>query len=212
MQRRALLQNKDAILKLDRKQETTMDERIEIATPETASIFANERSRLILLALIDRARSPADLAALTGARLNLLSYHLKRMVALGLATVEREAPRAGRPVRYYRAAAKSFFVPAHLAGSLPGRDKTAQLQAALERSFAGSYTGILYLHEHGPRMRIVPVEGGTRSAADLWHHCTLTPADARAFARDLAELFDRYARLDRPNGRRYIVHAALAPE
>ncbi len=189
-----------------------MHDRTDIDTPEAASIFANERSRLILLALIDRARSPAELADLTGARLNLLSYHLKRMVALGLATVEAEAARAGRPIRYYRATAKSFFVPAHLAGSLPGRDKAAQLQAALERSFAGSYTGILYLHDHGPRMRIVPVEGGARSAVDLWHRCMLAPADIPAFARDLAELFDRYARLDRPNGRRYIVHAAVAPE
>ncbi len=189
-----------------------MKERIEIDSPEAASIFANERSRLILLALIDRARSPAELAALTGARLNLLSYHLKRMVALGFATVEHEEPRAGRPVRHYRATAKSFFVPAHLDGSLPGRDKTAQLQAALERSFAGSYTGILYSHDRGPRMRIIPVEGGTRNAAELWHHFSLTPADARAFTEEMAALIDRYARLDRPNGRRYIAHAAIAPE
>lgn len=189
-----------------------MHERTEIRNEAAARIFANERSRLILLALIDRARSPAELAALTDTRLSLLSYHLNRLVALGLATVEREMPRAGRAIRYYRATAKSFFVPAQLTGSLPRHDRTAQLQAALERSFAGSYSGVLYHHDRGPRMRIVPVEGAARGATDLWHRCTLAPDDARALARELVALFDRYAHLDRPNGRRYIVHAALAPE
>lgn len=189
-----------------------MHERTEIETEAAARVFASERPRLILLALIDRARSPAELVALTDTRLNLLNYHLNRLVTLGLARVEHEAPRAGRSVRYYRAIAKSFFVPARLTGPLPRHDRTAQLQAALERSFAGSYSGVLYDHDRGPRMRIVSEDGGGRGAADFWRRCLLAPGDVRAFSRELSELLDRYARLDRPNGRRYILHAALAPE
>lgn len=189
-----------------------MDERTEITSEAAARVFANERSRLILLALIDRTRSPAELAVLTSTRLSLLSYHLKRLVTLGLARVEYEMPRAGRAVRHYRATAKSFFVPARLTGPLPRHDRTAHLQAALERSFAGSYSGVLYDHDRGPRMRIVSDGEGPRGATDLWHRCALAPDDVRALSRELFELFDRYARLDRPNGRRYILHAALAPE
>jgi hypothetical protein len=192
--------------------EGAMQERIEITNEAAARVFANERSRLILLALTDRARSPAELSVLTDTPLNLISYHLRRLIEFGLARIEHETPRAGRAIRHYRATAKSFFVPARLTGPLPRQDRTAHLQAALERSFAGSYSGVLYDHDRGPRMRIISDGNGPRNATDLWHRCMLAPDDVRALSRELFELFDRYARLDRPNGRRHILHAALAPE
>lgn len=57
-----------------------------------------------------QSRPAKEAAKLLEVKLTTLLYQLKRLCSLGLLEYE-DIPRAGRPVRYYRAKQKVFFVP-----------------------------------------------------------------------------------------------------
>ena len=67
------------------------------------------RSRLLMACALQE-RSLTELAKQTGQPLSKLHYHMGRLLACGLLRVSRSEPRAGRPVRYYRALAESFLI------------------------------------------------------------------------------------------------------
>lgn len=188
-----------------------MDERFDIRTAAAAAAFANARSRAVLLALAGEERSLRQLAGTTGLRLNLLHYHVTRLQALRLIEVVRSEKRPGRPVKYYRAVARAFFVPARLIGGEVGDKLSAELRERLASARACSGEGTLYFvgDDGGPRMRRIgsdePAEG-----AELWSLLDLTRTDAAALAAEMKALLGRYR--GRAAGRPYIVHAALVPK
>src|SRR5690606_28293610 len=75
-----------------------------------------------------RDRSVAEAARETGEKPNTTLRRVRRFVDMGLLRVWREVPRAGRPVKRYRAVADVFFVPFDATGAesleaaLAGRD------------------------------------------------------------------------------------------
>lgn len=188
-----------------------MEARVTITTKAAAAVFASPRPRKILLALVGRELSLSQLASATEAPLNLLHHHVTRMVALGLARIERVEPRAGRPIKYYRAAAASFFVPAELSRAVPGEALNRRLRGILQASLARSIEGCAYSAEGGrPRMRLVRSEEGQETAAEFWLELRLGRAQARALAEDLRAVLRRYEVLSSPNQPVTIVHAAVA--
>ena len=188
-----------------------MVETLRITTAQAAAVFGAARQRKILLSLIDRERSLSQLERLTRTPLNLLHHHVGKLMQLRLARIARVEARAGAPIKYYRAAARSFFVPAELMGANPGAELTSRLQQRLERSLAGFVKGMEYSHDsNGPRMRLVK-EPGRAIATELWLELRLSEADAAALDAGLRELFRRFGGRSKRAHHPYLVHAAMAP-
>ena len=191
-----------------------MRETLEIVDPRAAAVLAAPRQRKILLSLIEQERSLSQLARLTGNPLNLLHHHLRKLTRLGLAKVARTEARAGSPIKYYRATARAFFVPAELLGEGPGAGLTSRMRDLLARSLARDVQGVVYSHDgEGPRMRQVRDANPGTLAVELWAELALSRADAAALADELRALLHRFEARSRraPARRGYLVHAALAP-
>lgn len=184
---------------------------MDICDAPHAALLSNERQRHILLALVERERSQSELAEMMAMPLSLLHYHLARLARAKLIVLVGSRARAGRAIKYYRAAARSFFVPAELAAPVPDPALFEELRHALEKSRAGTYRGILYSYEDGPRMRVVQERRSSRPTAELWHRMTLSDSDASALAAELKLLFARYEKRDTGLGHRFVTFAALAP-
>jgi hypothetical protein len=187
-------------------------ERAEIVDRRAAAVFGAPRQRKILLAMIEQERSLSQLATLTETPLSLLHHHVRKFMRLGLANITREERRAGSAIKFYRATARAFFIPADLMGADPGAASSSQLRELLERSLSGAFKGALYSHDgEGPRMRLVRDTGPHLVAMEIWRELRLSEAEARRLADELRGLLHRFESGQPERGRRYLVHAAVAP-
>lgn len=185
-------------------------ETADITDPAAAAVFANPRQRRILLSLVQQERSLTELAGLTGAPLNLLHHHMRKLMSLGLVAITRRQARAGAPIKFYRATASRFFVPADFGSVGSGDPMSVRLRNALDRSLADTLSGVLYSHDDaGPRMRLVRKAPSRATATELWLDLQLSDADAAALADEFKALLKRFEPRARHSGRRYIVHAAV---
>jgi hypothetical protein len=186
-------------------------ETAKIVDPRAAAVFASPRQRKLLLALVDEERSLSQLARLTDTPLNLVHYHLRKFLSLRLAGMVRQERRAGAPIKYYRANARSFFVPADLMVAEPGDGLESRLRAQLARNRARTLQGVVYSHdEKGPRMRLVSDQHPRRMATELWMELHLSESDAACLAEELRALFRRFEARSRKPHRRHLIHAAVA--
>ncbi|MFM7403436.1 MAG: ArsR/SmtB family transcription factor [Erythrobacter sp.] len=185
-----------------------MQEQINIADPAAAA-FASPVQAKIVQTLIGEEMTASRLAGIVQLPLSLLNYHLAKCQKLGLVHIAREQPRAGRALKYYRAAARSFFVPSELLARLPGTDMTRQLRDALDRSQARSVQGVNFTHEEGhPRMRLVKDPSTASSKIEFWLEMGLTSADAAALIGELRAVVERFAMRGRDSEPRYLLHVA----
>jgi Helix-turn-helix domain len=182
-----------------------------IVDRQAAAVFASPRQRKLLLSLVDEERSLSQLARLTDTPLNLLHHHIGKFVRLGLARIVREQARAGAPIKYYRATARAFYIPADLLAADPAAGLTSKLRDQLSRSLACSLQGVVYSHDgKGPRMRLIRDADTRRLATELWMELHLSESDAAKLADELRALLHRFdARSGRAH-RRYLIHAAVA--
>lgn len=188
-----------------------MIECLTIDDPKAAALLSNERSRHIVLALVEHERSQNDLSARLGLTPSLLHYHLGRLLSARLVTVSRVEPRRGRPIRYFRAAARSFFLPAEMTPHLPDGALIEELRRALQTGRTGTYSGILYAWDDGPRMRVVSDRRSGPPLGEMWHRLTLNDADARALIDELRGVFARFETRQNAAGARFLVLGAVAP-
>ena len=189
-----------------------MQETANIADRRAAAVFSAPRQRNILLLLVDEERSLSQLARLTETPLNLLHHHIRRFMRLGLVRISRKRARAGAPIKYYRATARAFFVPAELMRAEPDAGLTSRLRDLLARSLARTLQGVVYTHDgKAPRMRLVRDAAPGLVAAELWVQLGLSEADAAALGADLQALLRRFEARSRKARRLYLIHAAIAP-
>lgn len=182
-----------------------------IDNQRAAAVFSSLRQRKIVFALIARAYSLSELANVAETPLNLLHYHVQKLIELGLVRISGSRPRAGAPIKLYRATAKAFLVPAEFTG-VPDRPLNQKLRDALERSVAGTYKGMLYYHDgKDAHMRLVQDDAVRPRASEVWAELKLSDTDAGALAHELRAVLKRYASRTGKTRRRYIVHAAVAP-
>jgi hypothetical protein len=164
-----------------------------------------------LLSLVDEERSLSQLSRLTQTPLNLLHHHIRKFMLLGLVRIARVQARAGAPIKYYRATARAFYVPAELMNADPGAALASQLRDLLARTLARAVQGVVYSHDgKGPRMRLVKDADPRTLAMELWLELHLSQADAAAMAGELRALLHRFEACSHKPNRRYLVHAALA--
>lgn len=99
---------------------------IEITDPQVARAIAHPLRRQILGALGEREASPSALAERLGHSVGKVSYHVNRLVELGLAELVRTAPRRGATEHFYRATGTTYF-PGDTLAALPEATRDALL-------------------------------------------------------------------------------------
>jgi DNA-binding transcriptional ArsR family regulator len=102
----------------------------DITDPTVAKALAHPLRTRILASLEGRTASPSELAAELDAPLGVLSYHVRRLTALGFVKLVRRVPRRGAVEHYYTATARPRITN-EAWGATPAVVKQATLGAAL---------------------------------------------------------------------------------
>jgi len=185
----------------------------QIRDRRAAAAFADPLRRRLVLTFAGGDRSLADVARHTGLDLKRLHYHVTALGKLGLVKIARRQRRAGRPIKFYRAVADAFFVPADVAPSPPHAALHAELRVALTNARDPSHEGMLYHlgEDGGPRMRAVSALQSAPSHAEYWRVLHLSRADAARLSKDVENCFKSFATRVSANAKPYLIHFALAP-
>jgi hypothetical protein len=176
-------------------------------------LMEDSPKRRLLLSFVPRARSVSEVAAAEGMTIGSAHHLILSFVRRGLLRVEREAERAGRPIKFYRAVASSYFLPLEFVSGSPGGGLARELRRRLDDELARSdEDGIVFdTDEEGqPRVSWFGDRRRTRAVGEFWQMPRLSEADAIALVRDMGALLDRY-RARSIDGREYLVHAAVVP-
>lgn len=125
-----------------------------VTGPAAVRLLERPRPRLVLGAFQGRPNTVARAARDLGLDLRVVHRDVAGLVAAGLVRVEREEPRAGRAVRWYRAVSDAFFVPFG-ATRAPGpadldERGAARRDAAFRAAFARAFADALAA-QAGPR-------------------------------------------------------------
>ncbi|PZS07992.1 MAG: hypothetical protein DLM64_13530 [Solirubrobacterales bacterium] len=108
----------------------------DITDPALAKALAHPLRGRVLAALEDRTASPSELARELDASLGVVSYHVRRLSALGLVKLVKRVPRRGAVEHYYTAKAHPRITDATWA-SMPAIVKQATIASALQQ--VGAY-------------------------------------------------------------------------
>jgi DNA-binding transcriptional ArsR family regulator len=148
-----------------------------------AKALAHPLRTRILAALEERIASPSELAAELDASLGVVSYHVRRLVALGFVEPVKRVPRRGAVEHYYTTSTRPR-IPDEIWGSTPAVVKRATIQGALEQ--IGSY------------VNAAAMAGGFEAGEA---HLTRSPltVDAKGFtalARELEAVTERIQKIE----------------
>lgn len=194
-------------------QSTDQSSELQVHDPVQAAVFANPLRCRLLLACTSGERSLSDLHGELGQPLAKLHYHLGRLLDAKLLTVSRIEPRAGRPIRFYRAVAERFVVPQEALAELPGEQWATELRDLLQRSRGPVLLRYAYTGQGRMTVNLVREEGGAQPRNfEGWRILSLSPRQRVALAKDLAEVLERHAKAEPEIGAEpYLAHAAFAP-
>jgi DNA-binding transcriptional ArsR family regulator len=161
----------------------------DITDPDLAKALAHPLRTRILASLEGRTASPSELAGELEASLGVVSYHVRRLQALGFLELVKREPRRGAVEHYYRATGRPRITNAAW-GKLPTIVKDASINAAVDQ--IGAYVAAS------------AAEGGF-DAADA--HITRSPVTVdgkgwHALARELDNLVERVAKIEAASQRR----------
>ncbi len=207
---------------------------LRIEAPDQVAAFEHPLRSRLLLACARQERSLLQLQLQLGHGLSGLHYHVGRLLRCGLLRVSRTAPRAGRPVRFYRAAAERFLVSRDALSAGVGERLSAELRRSLDDLAGRREVLVLYELDDQGQVRVTarpasasasspsspsrspPSASAPPRARDYWKILPLTPAQRLALARDIEELLRRYEpppgdKPAAPAAEPYILHAAFAP-
>ena len=174
------------------------------------------RSRL-LMACVQRAQSLTQLARQLSQPLSKLHYHLGRLVGCGLLVVARTEQRPGRPIRYYRAVAKTFSISLADVKEIAGHNWSRELRQSLSQQYNRKNLSQLYELDEAGRYRIRLTDSDGRGQAsrtfEHWKMLHLTRQQRSSLADELQQLISRYNVTEEgSDSELVIVHAAFAPK
>lgn len=185
-----------------------------VTDPRTAAVFSDPLRRHLVLLFARSERSLAEVASTTGLGLKRLHYHVTALRKRGLIKVTRTQRRAGRPIKFYRAIADSFLVPAGISPFPPHARLHAELRESIAMLRDQSLEGTLYDvgEDGGPRMQSVQGPAhGPAACAEHWRVLHLSRADAARLAKDIGTLLADFATSRSGAGRPHLVHFAVVP-
>ncbi len=194
--------------------DTILSRAFRIADGRAAAVFSNPLRRRLVLLLAAHEQSVTEIAGVTGLDLKQLHYHITALLRLGLVTIARERPRAGRPVKIYRAIATAFFVPEQLVAAKSAAALSLEMRNYLDKMYDLSRAGVVYhLGENGePRMRSVqnprikPV-----AAAEYWRVLQLSRPEALRLSKEIDDCLRACVRRSKGIAGAYLVHFAFTP-
>jgi hypothetical protein len=145
-----------------------------------------------------------------------LHYHMGRLTACGLLRQGRVEPRAGRPIRYYRAVAESFLINLADVGESLGEGLNRELRRSLaEQTNLGEFSLFYHNDEIGRfRVRMIDRDGRPRGSSvfEHWKVLRLTAEQRTGLAEEIAAVIARYEAAASSAGELFLVHAAFAPK
>ena len=155
----------------------------DITDPRVAKALAHPLRTRILVALEGRTASPSELATELDAPLGVLSYHVRRLTALGFVKLVRRVPRRGAVEHYYTATSRPRITN-EAWGAMPAVVKQATISATLDQ--IGAYVS-------------AAAAGGGFDDAEA--HLTRSPVTVdregwRALSRELDALTERIGKIE----------------
>lgn len=112
-----------------------------VSTPAQARLLLDAAYQHLLAGVMHGPKSAVELANEAGIPLKRAHHQLKRLCQARLIMIDSERPRAGRPVKLYRAAAECYRVPIHLTET---EDFAALLRALHEPYLKRIFMGIAH--------------------------------------------------------------------
>ncbi len=189
-----------------------MSSRITIQDARAAAVFTQSRLRRILLQFATRPRSIAEVAEELQIDIKQLHQIVVKFHRLGLVLITEERRRAGRAIRFYQAAAQSFFIPAAAVPEMFSRGLAKELREALTRNAASAVKGMVFSLDDAGRVKgqIVAKPGAAFVPLDSWRILRLSSSRAAQLNQELVSVLDRYQNEVETNGQVYLVHAGMA--
>jgi hypothetical protein len=193
-----------------------------VGTAEAARALTQGRAASFLRPFVFGDRSVAQAARTLDEPIQRVHYWVTRLVALGLLDHVRTVPRAGRPIRYYRAVAESYVLPADLLPEDLFARSEAERSAGMRRAIETAAPELV----HGAGVRVSFTAGGdvnvdrildrapfaANASLYTWMTLALTPAGAQDLRHDLWELLQRYKAASGSGASHpYVIHVAMAP-
>ncbi len=183
-----------------------------IDRPEAGAHFASSRMQRILMMFARAPLSLKEASTLSNIELKRLHYYVRRLVEAGLIEVTSIRPRAGRPIKMYRAVASAFLVSNAALPRQSTDELTQELRHLLERDEAQASTGIRvslgpFLE---PKVELVSDDHRRRKAFELWRILRLRSAEFERLREELDGVLSRYQGLHDERGQVYLVCAAAA--
>src|SRR3954470_5437374 len=160
----------------------TVKPRDQIIDPRLIKVLAHPLLVRILAILEQRVASPSEIAGELEASLGVVSYHVRRLEALGLIKLVRKTPRRGAVEHYYRADAQHHIPD----------EAWAQVPDIVRQAMAGATLG-----EISARVNAAAAEGGF-SHDDAHLSLTKMALDEQgwqAISKELAKLLERVDRI-----------------
>jgi DNA-binding transcriptional ArsR family regulator len=160
----------------------TVKPRDQIIDPRLIKVLAHPLRVRILAILEQRVASPSDIAGELDASLGVVSYHVRRLEALGLIKLVRKTPRRGAVEHYYRADAQHHIPD----------EAWAQVPDIVRRAMAGATLG-----ELSARVNAAAAAGGfSRDDAHIsGTNLVLDEQGWKAISRELAKTLERVDRI-----------------
>lgn len=201
-----------------------------ISDTEAAAVLMDPARLRHLAPFIGAETSVAQAAEQSGSHPNTTLKRVRRFVELGLLTVAREVPRAGRPVKLYRSVAQVYFVPFEATGAETLEVGLAERESYYERLLRrnvvtarldtiGTWGTRIYRDARGrlqvqtavtPDSNATSLDHAAPAVLSAWRDGVMLEfEDAKALQAELFSLLQRYLRRSGPQ--RYVVHVAMAP-
>jgi hypothetical protein len=183
--------------------------------PDAAKLLVHDGYRAVLDAFVGRELSVAEAAEELRLDLDATLYRVRRLHRAGLLVHSGTRPRAGRPVKLYRAAHDAWFVPFEVLPYADLEETFLELHVAHARMLARAAARALrdsawsgYRIERGEDGQLwmrggradgatIDSAGGAAGPADAMVELRLAPDDAERLNRELVALIERYVALDR---------------
>ncbi|WP_018158032.1 hypothetical protein [Demetria terragena] len=194
-----------------------------VSDPAMASLLTHRDAPHYLGPFLERERSIREVAGQMRKPIGRVHYWVRRLYDAGLLEITTEVPRAGRPIKHYRAIASHFRVPAHLVPVNHFERTMSQISAEVTSALAAA--GEIQQHDltvspsingNATVDRISDLQVAKKILAVQWGlgDVHLTRAQAEAFQEELFELRDRLLDASDPatvGTRPFIVNLAMVP-
>ena len=183
-----------------------------VADPAAAAVFASSRLRRLLMLFASGPLSLSEAAARGNLDLKRLHHHAGRLTRLGLLEVCGQRPRAGRPIKLYRAVSDAFFIPEELFPQPFGEELSDELRDCLAAQSARSSRGLLLtVGPNGePLGRVIKTEEDSADAFEFWRVLRLSHDDVAKLRSEIEAVFRSFQARSKGPSCVYLLHAAAA--